>query len=277
MSVPVVARKDFEDAIRSKSLWVIVALFALVIAAAAWFFGDVQASSQAVSGDALLVSLLIPTSILLPAIGIMLGYKAIVGERTSGTVKLLLSLPNTRRDAVLGKLLGRAAVVAAAVTLGSIIGGVVFAVFATSFPFVEYLIFLALTIVLGVVFVSIGIGFSASTRSDTIAIIGGIGLVLLFTFLWNLLTSLVTLLLDRFADVGQELLFDVGGVLRVINPTNAYAMVLQDLFSESARSPAVQQLTGFYTETWFAALVLVAWLVVPIALGYWRFERAELG
>mgnify|MGYP006896999159 FL=1 len=31
-----------------------------------------------------------------------------------------------------------------------------------------------------------------------------------------------------------------------------------------------------YMQPWFAAVVLVAWLVVPAALGYRRFERSDL-
>jgi len=32
----------------------------------------------------------------------------------------------------------------------------------------------------------------------------------------------------------------------------------------------------FYLEAWFSVVVLLAWGVVPILLGYWRFERADL-
>lgn len=280
MNVATVARKDFEDAARAKTLWALVVIFSLFIGAAAWFFADVQSASGAVAGDALLVSLTTPTSVFLPIIGIMVGYKAIVGERTSGTIKLLLSLPNTRRDVLAGKFLGRTAVVTTAVVAGSLVGGVVFAVFASSFPVVEYLLFLLLTAVLGAVFVAIGIGFSSSTKSDTIAIVGAIALVLLFTFLWNLFTIILSLLLNQFTELGQETLLDVLGFTNAINPSGAYSVVINDFLTEGAQQAAAGPMgaaSGFYTETWFAALVLLAWTVVPLALGYWRFENAELG
>jgi len=281
MTVATVARKDFEDAARAKTLWALVVIFSLFIGAAAWFFADVQSASGAVAGDALLVSLTTPTSIFLPIIGIMVGYKAIVGERTSGTIKLLLSLPNTRQDVLAGKFIGRTAVVTTAVVAGSLVGGVVFAAFASSFPVVEYLLFLLLTAVLGAVFVAIGIGFSSSTKSDTIAIVGAIALVLLFTLLWNVFTFVLSLLLNQFTELGQETLLDVLGFTNAINPSGAYSVVINDLLSEGAQQAAASQAmgatAGFYTETWFAALVLLAWTVVPLALGYWRFENAELG
>lgn len=281
MNVATVARKDLEDAARAKTLWALVVVFSLFIGAAAWFFADVQSASGAVAGDALLVSLTTPTSIFLPIIGIMVGYKAIVGERTSGTIKLLLSLPNTRREVIAGKFVGRTAVVTIAVVAGSLVGGVVFAVFATSFPVVEYLLFLLLTAVLGAVFVAIGIGFSSSTKSDTIAIVGAIALVLLFTFLWNVFTFVLSLLLNEVTELSNETIFDVLGFTNAINPSGAYSVVINDLLSEGAQQAAASQAmgatTGFYAETWFAALVLLAWLVVPLTLGYWRFENAELG
>ncbi|NHN42250.1 ABC transporter permease [Halorubellus sp. JP-L1] len=281
MNVATVARKDFEDAARAKTLWALVVIFSLFLGAAAWFFGDIQAGSNAVAGDALLASLTTPTSIFLPIMGIMVGYKAIVGERTSGTIKLLLSLPNTRQDVLAGKFLGRSAVVGTAVVVGSLVGAIVFAIFASSFPAVEYLAFLLLTVVLGAVFVAIGIGFSASTKSDTIAIVGAIALVLLFTLLWNIFTFVLTLLLNEFTDLASETLTDVLGFTNAINPTGAYSVLIRDVLSDSAQQAAAGQAmgapSGFYTETWFAAVVLLFWLAVPLAFGYWRFENAELG
>jgi len=279
MSVDVVARKDFEDAVRAKTLWVLVALFTLVISLASWFFGDAQAAGGGVAGDALILSLLIPCSILLPAIGIMVGYKAIVGERTSGSIKLLLSLPNERRDVLVGKFLGRSAVVAASVTLGCLFGAVVFAVFANSFPFVEYLLFVLLTIVLGVVFVGVAVGFSASTSSDTVAIVGGIGLVLLFTFLWDVLTLIVGLVLNEALDVTGETILEAQVFLNSVNPSNAYGTLARELLSEGTRGGGAGvpgAIDGFYTEPWFAVVVLLVWLVAPLALGFQRFEVAEL-
>jgi len=277
MNVATVARKDFEDAARAKTLWAVVVVFSLFLGVAAWFFADVQAGSETVAGDALLASLATPTSIFLPIMGIMVGYKAIVGERSSGTIKLLLSLPNTRRDVLAGKFLGRSAVVGTAVVVGSVVGAIVFAVFASSFPAVEYLLFLLLTLVLGAVFVAIGIGFSASTKSDTIAIVGAIALVLLFTLLWSIFTFILSLLLSEFTDLSSETLVDVLGFTNAINPTGAYDVIIRDSLSDGVQAAAAQGMGGFYTETWFAAVVLLFWLVVPLGLGYWRFENAELG
>jgi len=71
------------------------------------------------------------------------------------------------------------------------------------------------------------------------------------------------------------------GFTNAINPSGAYSVLINDLLSEGAQAAAAGQAmgstSGFYTETWFAAVVLLAWLLVPLALGYWRFQNAELG
>lgn len=276
MSWAVVARKDFEDAVRAKTLWVLVGLFAAAMALSTWYFGDVAAPANAsVPPEALIVSLVLPTSFVLPAMGIMVGYKAISGERNSGSIKLLLSLPHSRSDVLLGKFLGRTGVVAAAVLLGSLVGAISFAVFADSFAFVQYLQFLFLTLALGTAFVSIAVGFSASTKSGTLAIVGGIALVLLFTLLWDLLTFLLLFVLNESLNLAQSTTQDVLGVVSATNPTNAYQRLIQTVLDLNGAEQFAAD--GFYGEPWFAVVVLLAWLVVPLGFGYWRFERAELG
>jgi ABC-2 type transport system permease protein len=33
----------------------------------------------------------------------------------------------------------------------------------------------------------------------------------------------------------------------------------------------------FYLADWFSAITLIVWGLVPVVLGYWRFERSDLG
>lgn len=68
----------------------------------------------------------------------MLGYRAIVGERESGSLKFLLGLPHTRRDVILGKLIGRVSTVTVAVLVGFAIVGVHLLVIAETFSVAAY-------------------------------------------------------------------------------------------------------------------------------------------
>jgi len=50
-------------------------------------------------------------TLFLPLVAIFAGYAAISKERTGGSLKLLLSLPHSRKDVIIGKVVGRCGVV----------------------------------------------------------------------------------------------------------------------------------------------------------------------
>lgn len=89
--------------------------------------------------------------------------------------------------------------------------------------------------------------------------------------------------------------------LRDLNPLDAYRQAFVLLTGENASllvgwaylveaiDPAVTAEAGWMVASnrvegqlpldlseWFAAVVLLAWITVPIAVGYWRFQRADL-
>jgi ABC-2 type transport system permease protein len=59
---------------------------------------------------------------IVPVLALVASYLAIAGERESGTLKLLLGMPPTRREVVLGKLLGRLAVTTTAIVVAFTVG-----------------------------------------------------------------------------------------------------------------------------------------------------------
>jgi ABC-2 type transport system permease protein len=79
-----IARKDFEDAVRSKMLWgisaVFVAFLALSLLSAEQLFPDrvTVDARTALAGVAMLAQLFIP------GVALVAGYLSVVGERRSG-------------------------------------------------------------------------------------------------------------------------------------------------------------------------------------------------
>ena len=116
--IATIASKEFWDRIRNR--WVLaVALvftaFALVIA----YFGAAQQGSVGFrSIDITIASLVSLVIYLIPLIALVLGFDAIVGERERGSLDLLLSMPITRLELLLGKYVG----LAAALTFSTIAG-----------------------------------------------------------------------------------------------------------------------------------------------------------
>lgn len=292
-SVAAIARKDFRDAVRSRGLLVLTTLFVVFFGAAAFFFVDgiggsvQQQAGNVLSSNSFLRSLSNITRLFVPLTGAVVAYAAIVGERSSGTLKLLLSLPHDRSDVVVGKLLGRGAVVAVPVLLGLLVAVPMFPLAGVSFDPLNYLLFTLLTALVGLAFVGVGVGVSAATDSNTRAAIGTFVPFAFFALLWGQLAGQVATRVQSQFDVGRQTLLEVYFGVRALNPLAAYQMVASSigspraqlsLFSPPTRQSYVQQFGSLPFYLTDAALVglLVLWVVVPVALGYLVFERTDL-
>lgn len=295
MSTLAVARKDFSDAVRSRSLLALVALFVLFAAGATYLVADVLGGGGGPEGVpavfGLFISLIFPITVLVPLIGVMTGYKSIVGERESGSVKLLLSLPHTRRDVVAGKTIGRIGVFAVAIIVGFAAAAVVAFVFYDTFPAVEYAGFTLMTIVFGVVYLVFAVGMSAATGSTSVALWLSLGFFALFQFLWGFVVNLFVWVVNGFSspenfsivsgyfsiEQGTVVAPDWYRLVTSLSPSSAYQSALGTFFSQDlnfglGRSGSVP----YYLQDWFGFVVLAIWLVVPLLLGYSRFRRSDL-
>lgn len=312
MSVPAVARKDFQDAVRSRGLLILAFVFVVFFVSSAYFFTEIvgtqvqqQSQQQGVqfdlTSDAFVRALSEVTTILIPFIGVVVAYASVVGERESGTLKLLLSLPHSRLDVVVGKVLGRGAVVGLPVVVGFAAGMLVFPFTPVSLAATNYVLFALLTAVLGIAFVALAVGVSAGASTNRRAVVGAVGVYVVFTLFWN---SLVNGLLDQITR--WRSLCPDGGVgpatcdvhakvhllLKHLNPTQAYKSLATRLVVDDAaqaraslfNSPIQQQIyleqmgdpIPIYLSDPVVLLYLLVWVVVPPAIGYYVFERTDL-
>lgn len=300
MSWVAVARKDLRDTARSKVLWVTIALFVLFAGGLAYLWVEVLNRTQdlvQIAGQAagiqhpetvgfitLMSSGILtigPVLVFVPVIGLMLGYKSIVGERDSGQIKLLLSLPHTRQDVMVGKLAGRSAVAMISVLVGFFVAAVIVAALSTLAPLV-FLQFVLAVALFALVHVSIGIGISSAAPSSAWAIGLVVAFVGIFQVMWGGAFFVLKLVLfdDVSATAPEWFRF-----LEGLSPGRAYGDALAVLVPEYAKlqSTIAQQQGGipesekpFFLQNEFGFLVLVAWAVVPLALGYLRFESIDL-
>jgi ABC-2 type transport system permease protein len=298
---PAVARKDFEDAIRSRWLWGLSVVFVLVFsfpAAARLYSGDLG-GPQGSSGIVQVVIFFMKeaTAVLVPLTAVVVTYAAVTRERESGTMKLLLSLPHSRADVVAGKLLGRSAVIVAPVLLGFLVSILLLLPGSSALDWLTYVQFALLTALLGTVFVGIAVGISAAADSDRQAILGSGGAFALFWFGWDFLTSrfvdgAIALLADAGVEVSTATRFETVLLLKLFNPIAAYQTLVDSLFMSTlaARSQmfgflifgnsAAQEALGpslsvVYGDA-FTLLYMVTWLVAPVAAGIVAFRSADL-
>ena len=304
-----VARKDFEDAVRSRWLWGLSAFFfAFIGGTTAVFFGwiasgsESQATSDSLFG--LFASGLLSFSytgflgFALAFIALLTAYGSIIDERESGTVKLLLSLPHSRLDVITGKLAGRSAVLVLPVLGGFLVAFVVLLVTGTEVVFENLLPHIALTILLALVFVSIGVGISAAVDTGRQATLWALGSYFLFALLWSMVAQGIPQLIT---EIGKRVpvLDPLSGaatikarlLVKYLNPLRAYEtlvasiyfgdpiqarLVKAGMFEQLAAQEAFKGSLPFYLQDWLIFLVLVFWLVVPPVLGYLVFRETEL-
>lgn len=279
MSTLAVARKDFQDAIRSRVLLGLTGLFVLFVAGASYFFARIQPAPGGGDPTALVLifSLLTPASLLVPIIGLALGYKAVAGERESGRIKLLLSLPHSRLDVVLGKTLGRTSVLVVPIIVGFAVGAAVIFWQSSRFTPVNYLAFAFVTVLLGLAYIAIGVAISSATTSTFRALIGGISLLAVLEFLWQQVLIAVVYLVNGLS-LPQQPPGDWYYFLQSLPPGSAYNSAAQSLLPQNPTTLAITGQTpdAFYLQDWFGFVILAAWIVVPLALGYLRFEGTDL-
>lgn len=285
MTWPVIAKKDFADAVRAKSLWALSVLFVLFAAGMAYLYAEFElvGGGQEVTGLGLITFLSGASGTLIPIIALLVGYKSIVGERESGSLKLLLGLPHSRADVVLGKLVGRTLVVAVPVLVGFLVAALIGLAKYAQFDFLDFLLFTGLTILLGASFVGIAIGLSSATKSASRAGALAIGFWLVFQFLWDFVPLVLFWVVNGFSMEGIQNNTDWIGFLVSVSPGNGYGTAAQALLPEGAGFGTVGGFLGglmnpdmFYSQGWFGFLVLAAWVAVPTLLGYFRFNSTDL-
>lgn len=295
-----VARRDAADATRSWLLYALTGLLVAMFGVLVFGYGltyepplqppdeppppdtphTVRAFGQVASTGAILV----------PLVALVVGYLAVAGEREAGSLRLLLGHPVTRRDVFAGKALGRVAVVSTSLLVALGIAGLGLPPLYRGFDAAAYAAFVGMVLLLGVAFVCVAVGISAAARSRGLAMGGAITAFVGTTIAWDAIPLSLHYLLH-------------GGAPQSVNfepdPVPGWFMFLyrlrpQRAFEDLARAYAVPMLPGreaseltwqytvegadpFYTEPWFGLVVLLLWVAVPLAVGYWRFRGADLG
>ncbi len=278
MSLTAVIRKDFEDSIRSFSLLSTTALFVVFAAGLAtiqWIPVMYQDSAVDASTLALLNSMRQPTVFMIPFIGFVLAYDTIIGERDSGSLRLLLGLPNSRRDVVVGKFVGRTGVITVSILVGYAVAGVVALTTYASFDFALFALYTLLTVFYGAVYIAFATGFSAAMQSRQQAFVGAGALYSLFLIGWDVLLLLLQLIIYG-QDIPEGGLPDWFKFIGLLNPSTAFMHAVRAVIPEYSAITFYPEGSAFYLEDWVGFVVLAGWAALPLALGYVRFERTDI-
>ena len=282
MSAIGVMQKDILDVRRTKIVWFVGILFTLITAL---FFYQIH-SFGGMDGFAdvtlALWNLVFVGAMFIPAIALVAAYLSIAGERESGSIKFLLSTPINRRELVLGKFLSRTAVVTTSLLFAFVVSAILSLVWFSDLMVGTFLAVAALTTLYALAYVAVAIAISASTASRSRAMGGALG----FYFVTNLLVifgdlsirGLLRYVLNELLDlgVGQD---PLTFMTMIISPTQSYLTTTLLAFPEDflATNGLDPETMSWYVQGEVGLALLVAWLVVPLLIGIWRFDKANIG
>lgn len=265
--VRTIASKEFRDRMRNRWVIAVAAIFTL-FALAITYFGAAQQGEVGFRNIEFTIASLVSLVIyLIPLIALILGYDAIVGERERGSLDLLLSMPITRLELLLGKFTGLSLALASSTIAGFGLVGLLLGSQTDLASLYHYAGFMLSAILFGMVFLSLAVLVSVMARDRARASGAAIAVWFLFVLVYDLV--LLGVLVLSGGAFGEELfpillLFNPADIFRILNIFNMEDLKtfygLATVFPASLSNP------------WLLGCMMIAWIVVPLAIAHWRFK-----
>lgn len=262
-----IAAKEFRDRIRNRWVLAVALVFAVFSLVIAYFGGAQQGVVGFRSIEITIASLVSLVIYLIPLIALLLGFDAIVGERERGSLDLLLSLPITRLELLLGKYLGLAAALTASMLGGF---GVVIALLfgqIDSRGLFHFIGFMFSSVLLGLAFLSLAVLLSVIARDRTRAS----GLAIAAWFFFVLVFDL--LMLGLLVGTGGRVGGDAFTWLLLLNPADVFRILnvfsLEDVRTLYGLASIVPPALG---NPLAMGAVMLVWIALPLMIAKWRFK-----
>jgi len=270
MNWQVIARNDVRRSINQRGIWTLLAGFLLGfcgLAVLVLYLGDpdFQGYVEIIKGGA---------GLLAPLAGIILGYEAIIGERESGTAVLSLSLPQSRADLVLGKLVSRTLLLCGTIAAAGVITAVVMIPTYPSFDFPQYVGLLVGVAGYAAVFLWLSAALSMALSTSRRVIAAAFGTYIGLTLFWNVLIDVLVSILFRFQPPRQPETWVTFS--KFVGPYTTYNYLLSKLSSIGSLPPVAVTSTEEFITPAVAVLGMIGWILLPVGLGYLSFRRSDI-
>ena len=270
-----IAKKEFQDNVRNKWITAMAMVFIILAIAATIMVGEGRIGSM----EETVSSIMGISSMLIPVLGIMLGYSTIAGEVESGALSVVLSYPIKRGEVLIGKFLGLGAVLSSAIFVGFGAAGIVLAAGEGGISWGGYIGFILLTILLGLMYISMSMMFSAMLKKRSTALGAGI-----MVFFWAMIVGIFVM----------GIYVSTGGSMAELMTQEGIAEMPDWFWSSIFLSPidgnmtavmlvmGVNQFFGFNMEPpsfitlWNLVTAQLLWTFVPLLIGYVTFNRRDI-
>lgn len=268
MTWQVIARQDSETTLQSKSVKYLLGLLGFGILFAAYLYPVTAPDPITTARFTGYLNGWLTT--LVPLVGVLLGYNAVVSERESGALLLSLSLPHSRDDVLLGKFLSRAGLVGATMLVALVLAGALVVYPYGDLEIVRSLAFVGLALLFGVLWTGLAVAVSLSVATKRRALALSIGALLVFVFFWGTLRDLIEV---GFAAAGlaENGLPDAIQFVFSLSPNQAFTHITDGFINPGASVGG-----PWFLSEWVALVVFVVWLVGPLGLAWRRFAGRDL-
>ncbi len=273
-SVYIIAKKEFADNVRNRWIVALIAIFLILTIASAFMAGTGSVGEM----DLTVGVLMSLSSIVVPIIAIILGYATIAGEAESGALSVVLACPVRRIEVLLGKFLGLGSVICFSILVGFGISGIIIAGTTGRAQWGGYVAFILLTMLLGLLYLSLSVSLSALLKRRVTAL--GAGVVLFF---WGMIIGMVWM--GLYMSTGGNLNDFISGdsfsppewfyfevFLSPQDGTQTAAMLAFGQTTLMGIEFDVPQWINLYSLA-FAQLL---WTAVPLMLAYWWFQKRDV-
>ena len=266
-----IAHKELSDKLKSR--WVIVigsgfAIFTLLIS----YFGGAPAGVKGFMAlDATIASLTSLVSYFIPILALTLGGGIIADEQEKGTLGIYLSSPISVGEFIIGKFSGLMMALIISIVAGLGVAGAVL-LFRTGIGAAgTYLIFMAHSVLLGIMFLSVAFLISIIFYERTKVIALTIFHWLIFSILYDL--ALIGLLIVTKGSMGTGIFT----TLLMFNPVDVYRILN---FISIGEFQVIIGLTSVDFPEYIGVSMLwgisLIWIIAPLVISYYYFKRRYL-
>ncbi len=273
-SIFTIARQELTVAVRHKWTLIFAFVFGSLVLAIS-YFGTMSAGEIGFQGfNRTTASLLSLVLYLIPLVALMMGTQSFLsGDR--GDDEMLFAQPVTRGEILLGKLFGLFAAMVTATFVGFGLGGLVIAAQTDAGDFLAYPVFVALSLVLSLVFLSLSMLVAIASRRRAKAY----GVALLVWFFFVIFYDLLVLggsLLFREKTANYFIFASLfGNPVDMVRVAGLLSLNGEEIFG--AAGAALLKFLGGEFQGFAALLVsLLIWTLAPLLLSLGLMRRQDI-
>lgn len=280
-----ITKKEILDNIRNKWVIILTVIFTALTLLASYAGSIMSSGWQDLSGT--IGSMIVLVQYLISIIALILGYSAIIGEIESGSMNSLLSLPTTRNEILLGKFFGLGTILSISILIGFGLAGIIIGLNVGSVNYGEYFFFIAASILMGLIFLSIGFSISTIFKKRSSAMGVAIFTWIFFAIIWIfIITAIVIATNPNLLSVDpsqspEDIEVRIPEIIYTsdfFNPISAYSRLISLNVGTTESTPYenIDLDVPDYINSINMFITMCIWLFSFLWLSFWRFNKKDI-